>query len=298
MSQWCILGCGAVGSLMAGLLWQSAQPVNLLRSDGPRMARDDLHLQRLDGSTLTFNPPRLGEDDAGEIQRLLVTTKAYQVQPALEPLIGKLPVTTPIILLHNGMGTQIWVERAFPENPLFIAITSNGARRLERGVLHTGNGETWLGAANEAARANSALTHQLAADLALALPHAALSHEIHFRQWEKLVINAIINPLTALSGERNGSLLARGEEIADLCAELHPLLQREGFGQSEEYWVERVLLVASRTAENYSSMQQDVANGRPTEIDYLSGYLLRQARAEGIALPLQQALYQAIKAKE
>ena len=159
MSQWCILGCGAVGSLMAGLLWQSAQPVSLLRSDGPRMARDDLHLQRLDGSTLTFNPPRLGEDDAGEIQRLLVTTKAYQVQPALEPLIGKLPVTTPIILLHNGMGTQIWVERAFPENPLFIAITSNGARRLERGVRHTGNGETWLGAANEAARANSALAH-------------------------------------------------------------------------------------------------------------------------------------------
>ena len=296
MSNWTLLGGGAVGGLFSGLLWHSGQGVNLLRSDEQQaVARHELALTLLDGQSLHFAPPQLGVEDAAKIEKLMVTTKAYQVQPALEPLIGRLPATTPILLLHNGMGTAVWVARAFPHNPLLLGITSNGARRLgPHHFIHTGAGETWIGAGNEAARPFTGL----AQELARALPHAAWSEEIGFRQWEKLVINAIINPLTALSGEPNGSLLARSEEIEALCHELHPLLLRQGFARSDDYWFERVLEVASRTASNYSSMQQDLAAGRPTEIDYLSGYLLHQARAEGLQLPLQQQLYLAIKARE
>ena len=114
------------------------------------------------------------------------------------------------------------------------------------------------------------------------------------KQWEKLVINAIINPLTALSGETNGSLLTRQEEVEALCHELMPLLQREGFNLPEEAWVSRVMAVAAATAPNYSSMQQDLVAGRPTEIDYITGYILREAQPLGLHMPLHQQLYDAI----
>jgi 2-dehydropantoate 2-reductase len=114
------------------------------------------------------------------------------------------------------------------------------------------------------------------------------------KQWEKLVINAIINPLTALSGETNGSLLTRQEEVEALCHELMPLLLREGFNLPEEAWVARVMDVATATAPNYSSMQQDLAAGRPTEIDYITGFILREAQPLGLHMPLLQQLYDAI----
>ena len=96
-------------------------------------------------------------------------TKLYEVEPALTPLVGLLPATTPILLLHNGMGTEAWVHDHFPHNPLLLGITSNGALRLGPGHFrHTGPGETWLGAANPAGED----WQGLAAELAAALPHA------------------------------------------------------------------------------------------------------------------------------
>lgn len=296
MKHWTLLGCGALGGVLAGLLAKAGHQISLLRTDGGAVRLPlQLQLWDLDDHGYRFEPDFLQPKDADNITLLLVTTKAYQVQPALEPLIGRLPSHTPILLLHNGMGTQEWVQRAFPENPLLLGITSNGALRL--GVdefCHTGPGETWIGPGNDAAQGYAFLADVLAQ----ALPHAGWSSEIHLKQWEKLVINSIINPLTALSGEQNGALLARREEIEALCHELQPLLLRQGLPQSEEVWVEKVLQVARLTAENYSSMQQDLAHQRPTEIDYMCGYLLCQALPLGIPLPLQQQLYHAIKAKE
>ncbi len=296
MKHWTLLGCGALGGVLAGLLAKSGHQISLLRTDGGSVRLPlQLQLWDLNDQSYRFEPDFLQPKDADSITLLLVTTKAYQVQPALEPLIDRLPSQTPILLLHNGMGTQEWVQRAFPLNPLLVGITSNGALRL--GIdeyCHTGPGETWIGPANSAAQGYAFLADVLDQ----ALPHAGWSSDIHLKQWEKLVINSIINPLTALSGEKNGSLLARREEIEALCHELHPLLLRQGLPQSEETWAETVLKVANLTRENYSSMQQDIAHGRPTEIDYLCGYLLHKAQPLSIPLPLQQQLYQAIKSKE
>ena len=297
MKHWTLLGCGALGGVMAGLLAQAGHQVSLLRTFPPQQVPKEvkhpllLSWWDLEGQHHEFNPDFLQTKDAANISLLLVTTKVYQVQVAMEPLIGQLPEATPILLLHNGMGTEAWVKRAFPANPLLIGITSNGALRLSAEEFrHTGSGETWFGAGNAAGNDWRGVLDVLAQ----ALPHAAWSDEIRMKQWEKLVINAIINPLTALSGETNGSLLTRQEEVEALCHELMPLLQREGFNLPEEAWVSRVMAVAAATAPNYSSMQQDLVAGRPTEIDYITGYILREAQPLGLHMPLHQQLYDAI----
>src|SRR5574344_1165012 len=124
LDNWTILGCGALGGVLAGMLAQAGHQVSLLRTcatdEELRQVKLPLQLTWWDlrGVRYQFEPDFLQTKDAANIRLLVVTTKAYQVQPALEPLIGQLPEATPILLLHNGMGTEEWVKRAFPENPL------------------------------------------------------------------------------------------------------------------------------------------------------------------------------------
>lgn len=106
---------------------------------------------------------------------------------------------------------------------------------------------------------------------AAGIPHD-WSTDILTRLWRKLALNCAINPLTVLYQCRNGELQAHQCEVATLCAELGELL--ECCGQPDaaldlQHEVERVI---QATAANYSSMYQDVAAGRRTEISYLLGY--------------------------
>lgn len=294
--QWTILGAGAVGSLLATHLQRSGQMVSLLDTRQPhRHQAKPMLLEQLDGSICMCELDCIGYQDLAQIGCLLVTTKVWQVTTALQPLQGLLPASCPIVLLHNGMGTAEWLLEHFPKNPLLAGVTSCGAfKRDIHHIQHTGFGETWLGALNEAGNA----WHTLIAPLADALGHAAWSERIEERQWQKLVVNAVINPLSASYNQQNGALLQHPLEVAALCDELQPLLVHHGFTKTAQAWCELVLQVAERTAQNYSSMQQDLANQRQTEIDFITGYLLQQAEKIGLELPLHRALYLKIKALE
>ena len=294
--QWTILGAGAVGSLFATHLQRSGQKVNLLDTRQPhRQQAKPMLLEQLDGSICMCELDCIGYQDLAQIGCLLVTTKVWQVTHALQPLIGLLPESCPIVLLHNGMGTAEWLTEHFPHNPLLAGVTSCGALKTDAShIKHTGFGETWLGALNAAGEQ----WQTLVSPLADALGHAAWSEHIQERQWQKLVVNAVINPLTAVYNQQSGILLQHQDEIAALCLELRPLLLQQGLTNTANEWQELVLQVVDRTAKNYSSMQQDIANRRRTEIDYITGYLLQQAEQNGLELPQHRALYLKIKALE
>lgn len=294
--QWTILGAGAVGSLCATHLQRIGQIVNLLdtRQTRRQQARPML-LEQLDGSICMCELSCIGYQDLPQIGCLLVTTKVWQVTTALQPLIGLLPESCPIVLLHNGMGTAEWLVENFPHNPLLAGVTSCGALKTDAcHIKHTGFGETWLGALNSAGEQ----WQQLVPPLAEALGHAAWSDHIQERQWQKLVVNAVINPLTAVYNQQSGILLQHQDEVAELCQELQPLLLQQGLTKTAGEWRDLVLQVVERTAQNYSSMQQDLAHHRQTEIDYITGYLLQQAKQNGIELPLHRALSLKIKELE
>ena len=160
---------------------------------------------------------------------------------------------------------------------------------------HTGKGETWLGPVNEAARAHAAL----ADELALALGQAGWDEQILQRQWQKLAINCAINPLTALHKLKNGELA--GPRFADalqqVCVEVADVMSAQGIATTAEELLRRVMTVVELTADNYSSMCQDMELGRETEIEAITGFLLAKAAEHGIAVPVNQGLYQAVKEK-
>jgi 2-dehydropantoate 2-reductase len=250
----------------------------------------------LEGHTQLIAIERGFISQPGQITRLLVVTKAGQVVSALTPLVGKLAAGVPIVLLHNGMGIAEQVVQLFPHNPVIAGVTSHGAMQGGHFVFrHTGKGETWLGPVNEAAKAYAAL----ADDLGAALGQAGWDEQILARQWQKLAINCAINPLTALYRLKNGELA--GPRFADvlqqICVEVADVMQAEGQPTSSDELLRRAMTVVELTADNYSSMYQDMEQGRETEIEAITGFLLACAAKHGIAVPVNQGLYQAIKEK-
>lgn len=285
-----VLGCGALGQLWLSALCKQGHDVQgWLRVPQPYCS---VNVIETDGSifneSLTANDPEfLATSDL-----LLVTLKAWQVSDAVKALASTLSETTPILLIHNGMGT---IEELHTiRQPLLMGTTTHAARRDGNVIIHVANGTTRIGPARE----QDGDFSYLADLLQCVLPDVAWHNNIRAEMWRKLAVNCVINPLTALWNCPNGELRNHPEEVNLICQEVAAVIEREGHHTSVDdlrYYVEQVI---DSTAENTSSMLQDIQALRHTEIDYITGYLLKRARAHGIAVPENSRLFELVKRKE
>ena len=285
-----VLGCGALGQLwLSALCKQGHEVQGWLRVPQPYCS---VNVIETDGSifneSLTANDPEfLATSDL-----LLVTLKAWQVSDAVKALASTLSEMTPILLIHNGMGT---IEELHAiHQPLLMGTTTHAARRDGNVIIHVANGTTRIGPARE----QDGDFSYLADLLQCVLPDVAWHNNIRAEMWRKLAVNCVINPLTALWNCPNGELRNHPEEVNLICQEVAAVIEREGHHTSVDdlrYYVEQVI---DSTAENISSMLQDIRAMRHTEIDYITGYLLKRARAHGIAVPENSRLFELVKRKE
>ena len=285
-----VLGCGALGQLWLTALCKHGHEVQgWLRVPQPYCS---VNLIDEDGSifneSLTANDP----DFLAQSDLLLVTLKAWQVSDAVKTLAAQLPPDSPILLLHNGMGT-IDELKSIP-HPLLMATTTHAARRDGNIIVHVASGVTHMGPA----RTQDGDYSYLADVLQKVLPDVAWHDTIRPQLWRKLAVNCVINPLTALWNCPNGELKNHPQEIATLCAEVASVIEREGLHTSAEdlrYYVEQVI---ESTAENISSVLWPKRFSTCAFILLLTNYLLKRARAHGIAVPENARLYDLVKRKE
>ncbi len=285
-----VLGCGALGQVwLAALLSQGHQVQGWLRVPQDTFV---FNLVNLDGSKVQHRVQANSLPQLAQCDLLLVTLKAWQVSNAVKSLAPHLPPSCPILLIHNGMGTLEELRQL--ANPLLMGVTTHAARRDGNQVIHVASGTTHIGPGNKQGEAWS----EMADVLQPVLPDVAWHDVIRAACWRKLTVNCVINPLTALYDCPNGGLKAFPEHINAICSEVALVMEREGFHISQENLVSYVNQVIDNTAENISSMLQDVRIQRHTEIDYITGYLLQRGRAHGISLPHNSHLYEQIKRKE
>lgn len=287
-TTWHVLGAGSLGTLWAARLARAGLPVRLILRDPGRLAS----YQTANGLTLVeqgvaHTYPVVGEtsDSPGPIHRLLVACKAYDAQEAVAQLEHRLVPDAELILLQNGLGSQDAVAAQLPQARCIFASSTEGAfRESDWRVVFAGHGYTWLGDARHP-------TPPLWLDdlQAAGIPHA-WSTDILTRLWRKLALNCAINPLTVLYQCRNGELQDHQCEVATLCAELADLLECCGQPAAAEDLHSEVERVIQATAANYSSMYQDVASARRTEISYLLGYACQAAARHQLSLPHLQQL--------
>lgn len=299
--KWHILGVGAIGSLWACYLHKAGHKIELLIKNENALehyrTRGGLTLIRegreeqlcLDASVVT----RPGSP----VELLLITTKAHQAMEALDQCGPRLESRCRLLLLQNGMGVAEQIVERYSANPLFCGVTTDGAYCPEPfTVVHAGTGETAIGAFRHPADPQTMMAY---------LPIQFLSIEtcddIEARQWRKLAINCAVNGLTVVYHCRNGMLLEHAgarARMAKLCEEIKQIGNALGYGDWAADLLVKTENVIRATAANYNSMYQDVEHHRRTEIDYLNGYLLKQALRLGIDCPENQKLYEEVKRRE
>lgn len=293
-----VLGAGSLGRLWAATLTLGGQKVVFVPRSPASTTGSPVRFDflPLGGHIHAIQIPWLQPEDTPSL--VLVTTKALDVGPALSRFLPGLPETVPVVLFQNGMGSQQEAAETWPDRPLLAASTTEGANRPEAGVcVHAGSGSTWVGALTSAAIPR---LHQVTAILEQSGLTVLAEQNIRDRLWQKLVINAGINPYTALLDCPNGELPKAPlfqQTIGALCQEIHSLMLAEGLqSPGPESLQEKIETVIHATAANTSSMRADRLAGRRTEIDVINGYLVRLAQHHGIPVPVNEMLTSRVRA--
>ncbi|MHA6484741.1 ketopantoate reductase family protein [Paenibacillus sp. strain BS8-2] len=330
-----IIGGGSIGLLFAAKLALAGEEVTvwtrtleqseLIGQAGIRIL-DEQGVERLasvSSKVLSVESLNAAESEglASAAYYLLALKQTDLTGPTIElivRLIGLTPGKPALICLQNGTGhLQKFVAASQGKFAVYNAVTSAGAKRIDgRSVHHTGEGPLFLANRAEARiKAGDQLQHsyemeaetvsedairqkKLLSVLIRAGFEASLSNHIHNRVFQKLLINAIINPLTALFDITNGELPAHPSRLA-LMKTLHDetasILYASGMEEWTDSWVS-VLGVCGRTSSNVSSMLADVRSGRRTEIDSINGEIVRIGFKHGIKAPLNESMLRLIEA--
>lgn len=292
-----VLGAGAIGQLMYHKLSVNTQTNDVMFIGRDKLTRQQPlnfidHTQHNHESLATI----LGTDDDRlvQVELLFVCVKAYQVEQALLPLLPKLSPQCHIVLLHNGLGPHLLVAAALSQYQgigLTLGTTSQAALKLSQWqVKHSGFGVTQLGHYCGSAMSTA---------LKMRISHLQSDNQpIEWYQpvlpvlWQKLAINAVINPLTALNQCANGQLAATEyqSQISAIIDELVEVAKYDDITLDKAAVRARVYQVIELTSANFSSMYQDIAHNRPTEINEINGYICQQAKAHHLKVPKNQYL--------
>ena len=227
---------------------------------------------------------------ANPIKRLIVATKAFDAQPAIKSIQHQLSENAQIILLQNGMGSQQNITEEFSQYAVYACSSTEGAYKIdEYTLMHAGIGVNHIGAMNAKAQQSK---------LAQWLPEQCFQwHEdIEPILWKKLIMNCAINPLTLIYNCKNGELLKQShmtQHMKGICQELDQVLSNMPFNLPSAFQL--ATDVCQQTANNFSSMNQDGKYNKPTEIDFITGYILNKCQEFSIECPENLKLYQQVK---
>jgi 2-dehydropantoate 2-reductase len=260
------------------------------------IAREGLRIERDGESFQVALEARTTPEALAHADWVGIFVKAHQTGRAMAEIGPQIPSRAWVFSLQNGVGMESEILKFIPKERFVRGVTSQGATLLGPGrVRWAGVGPTKLGRWEGP---NTPELEALRELLCRAGIETELSEGIERLLWEKLLVNCAINPLTALFDRPNGALLedAQLREIArEVVRETLRVARAHGVVLSDEEAIERVEAVASKTARNISSMLQDVRRGRPTEIDYINGAVVREGQRLGIPTPLNLLLTKLLK---
>jgi 2-dehydropantoate 2-reductase len=229
---------------------------------------------------------------------ILFTVKAFQVQRAFAQVKPFLPKHCNIVLSHNGMGNVDELKSELSEHQALYFLTTNmaGFKSNQYIVQHTGEGQSVIGGCNHLALQNPANIDQLLKSI----PHLVYTDNIQQLRFEKLLVNIAINPLSAMHNIKNGQLRdpRYNSLIINLLTEACNIAKAQQLNIKLINALTSAYKVMALTAGNYSSMQQDIAHRRPTEIMAICGYISEQGQRYNLKTPCNDALISKIEAKK
>lgn len=300
--RYCVIGPGAVGSLITHALNASGIVPRVITRSAARaseLASAGAHIITPSGKVtkLKFDPTPPEGLDEGECDVMIFAVKAYDVEEAAGKVRNALSARGIAVSAQNGLGPLEVLESVFGRSRSAQLVLNHGVSRAGGGTFKwVGGSESYLGQRGGAASA--ALLEKIAGDLALL--RVRVVPDIEPLRWLKLCVNAGINPVTALLKQPNAVIAEVGwaGEVAVLAAkECHEVAEALGTRLPRDP-VAEVLRVAEATADNVSSMAQDLIRCRRTEIDYINGKVIERGEEAGVSTPVNRVLANLVRAAE
>lgn len=301
MKRVCIIGCGSIGSLYAAHLSRVAEVwafvrrpehARALNEQGLRVSGKHEFHARLRGES---DPAKLPECDLG-----IVSCKATQTKEAVTPVASRFRGGA-VLSAQNGLGCEEIIAELTKTKVIRGTTFMSGTRHSDTHVEYELDTATWMGPFEPAATPFA--TVKEAAELVNASGLKAVALEdAKPAQWSKVIFNASVNAVSALTELPHSWHFAAEENFSDLGHLLHDLIEEGkrvaaalGVKLYEDPW--EMNKIGART-DHPPSMLYDVQHRLATEAEFLGGAIAREAERIGIAAPLHTALYRLIKAKE
>ena len=297
----CVVGAGSIGSLFAAHLATIADVLVLTRREEHARALNEQGL-RVSGRhdftarvTAASDPRDLPDFELG-----IVATKATGVAAAADALGGRFPGAT-IMTVQNGLGAEE-IVRAHGEWPIVSGVTfMSGTKHSDTHVEYILDTPTWLGPYDGTPFER---VQKIAALLVDAGLKAEALPDLLPAQWSKLIFNATVNGVAALTGLPHDRHFAAEGDVGDLGHLVHGLVDEgkrvaaaAGVELHDDPW-EMNVLATKRGSAHSPSMLEDVEARRPTEVELINGALVREAARVGVEVPLHTAIYQLVRARE
>jgi 2-dehydropantoate 2-reductase len=298
-----VLGAGAMGCLYGAILAEAGETVTLL----------DVwkeHVEAIRGRGLTISSPsgertvamKAATDprEIGKVDLVIVFVKSYSTREAMSGALSLLGDKTMVLTVQNGLGNVDELAAVAGASRIIAGTSGFGATMIAPGhIRHAGVGQTTIG---EFSGGRTARLEKLGEIFQAAGLNPVIADNLSGIIWGKLLVNVGINAITALAGIKNGRIL----DIPEL-AELMDRAVGEALAVSrargiklvpEGDMLEHVRAVAKNTKDNISSMRQDIEKGKPTEIDFINGAIVREGALLGVPTPVNFALTSLIRGRE
>jgi 2-dehydropantoate 2-reductase len=297
-----VAGAGAIGSLLAAHLARVAEVTVLTRREDQATALREQGL-RVSGRAeftarlaATADPAELPQ----EAELAILACKGTDLEGLAARLEGVLPRAT-AMTIQNGLGAEA-VVAAHGDWPLLSAVTfMSGTRHGDTHVEYVLDTPTWVGPYRETTEEDA---RRVAALIEAGGLKAQAFADLRPAQWSKLIFNATVNGVAALTGLPHDFHFAQTEQPSDLGHLVRDLVEEgkavaaaAGIELHDDPW-EMNVLATRRGHRHFPSMLEDVEARRPTELESINGALVREAARLGVPVPLHAAVYRLVKARE
>ena len=256
------------------------------------------HGLRVTGRADFTATPRATADPAQlpPVDLAILATKSTELDSAAGRLEGRIPDAI-VMTVQNGLGAEE-VVRSHGDWPLLSAVTfMSGTRHSDTHVEYVLDTETWLGPYGDTAPEEAEAVARLIVSSGL---KARAFPDLRPAQWSKLIFNATVNGVAALTDLPHDVHFAEGglgELVRGLVEEGKRVAAAAAIPLHDDPW-EMNALATRRGSAHHPSMLEDVRAGRPTEVELINGSLVREARRLGVSAPLHEALYALVQARE
>ena len=301
-----VFGAGAIGSFIGGMLSQQ-HDVTLIGRKPHLDAINESGLQVSGKTNLTFYPGTAenvekyiegnGSDKKPDL--VIITVKSYNTHVAIQALEPVIDEKVTILSLQNGLTNLETIKNYYRRSPVIGGVISHGVIFVKPGQInHTGSGEITLGGFGQNSKNESKEVTKAFNDIGLS---TVSTDNILGELWVKAAVNASINPLTAIIGRPNGTLLDVLEYtklVENICNEVITVGRAAGIKLPQCDMINKTKTVIRLTADNRSSMLQDIEKGRPTEIDSINGAIVNVGKKYGVDTPINDTLTIMVKGIE